>query len=409
MIEKERYEEEERYYDDYYEEEDYDEEANYPDLDDVFSIIQTLELAEQIDVLWKVVTEANQYFIKEKYLIGTYEVTTAIELFAKAVVTVEVQMPEKQSYIDSVLNLLQWQMFENEELDKVIKDTLDLICTMPEDYLYVIQSLPKYSKGENTLDWMADFYRRLGDEENYMRLREANLNQPFQYVELASYWREKGDVEKYRTTLERWVSTGRKNHLDLGDKRSNNYYKIRLQDQNILSELTKFYQEQGDLENLYRLLMLKLQENGYSFALYHQLKEVATGLHRWELTRQQILERVAGIPNQLAEIYLEEQEWDKAIALSETSNCAQFTDLKIAEAVKEHRPQAAIAIYEKVMLKYIQNKTRANYQTAAMYAQTIKSIYLDILKDSSVWQGYIDQLRQTYRSYRALQDEFKGL
>ncbi|MCT7991592.1 hypothetical protein [Laspinema olomoucense] len=407
-IEKESYDEEERYYEDDYEE-DYDDEEDYPDLDHVFSLVPTLELPDQINVLWEVVTEAHQYFVEEEYLIGTYEVRTALALFAKAVAAGEVPMPRKQGYIDSVLNLLQWEMFEDESLDGVIIDTLNLICTMPEDYLYVIQHLPEYSNHEDTFDWMADFYRQLGDDENYLRLREANLNQPFQYVELAYYWREQGEVEKYRATLERWVSTGRENHLDLGDQRSNTYYKIRSQDQNILSELSKFYQEQGDLENLYRLLMLRLREYGYSLALYHQLKEVATGLDRWELVYKEILDGVANVPKQLAEIYLEEEEWDKAIALSQNSPCGQFTDLKIAEGVKEHRPQGAIAIYDKMVIKYIQAKTRANYQTAAMYAGTIKSIYLDILKDASLWQGYIDQLRQTYRRYPALQDEFKGL
>ncbi|MBO0347540.1 hypothetical protein J0895_00110 [Phormidium pseudopriestleyi FRX01] len=63
----------------------------------------------------------------------------------------------------------------------------------------------------------------------------------------------------------------------------------------------------------------------------------------------------------------------------------------------------------KVVLKYIKAKTRSNYQTAAMSAETLKSIYLDIVKDASRWQRYIDKLRQTYRGYPALQDEFKGL
>lgn len=407
LIEKENYYEEDRYYYDDYEEDDYD--MDYPDLDEVFSVVQTLELTDQIDVLWEVVTEAHQYFVEEEYVIGTDEVKTALQLFAKAVVALEVSMPEKQGYLDSLLSLLKGEMFEDPELDGVIIDTLDRICTMPEDYLYVIQQLPECSNHENTLDWMADFYLQLDDEENYLRLREANLNRPFQYVELALFWREKGEVEKYRATLERWISMGRRNYIEVGGRKTNAFYEIRSQDEHIMSQLTEFYQEQGDLENLYRVLMLRLREHGYSLALYHQLKEAATGLDRWQLTRKQILDEVAGNLNNLVEIYLEEQEWDEAIALSQNSDGGQFTDLKIAQGVKEHRPQAAIAIYEKVVLTYIKGKTRSNYHTAAMYAQRLKSIYLDIVKDASLWQGYIDKLRQTYRSYPALQDEFKGL
>ncbi len=397
------YDEDRYYYDDYEEDED------YPDLDDVFSVVPTLKFTDQIDVLWEVVNVAHQYFVEEDHLIGSDEVTKTLQLLANAVEESEVQMPEKQSYLDSLLSLFKWEMFENDELDGVIIDALDLICTMPEDYLYVIQQLPECSNHENTLDWMANFYLQLDDDENFLRLREANLDQPFQYMELAYFWREKGEMEKYRATLERWISIGRRNYIEVGDRKTTAYYGIDSEDKKILSDLTEFYQEQGDLENLYRVLMLRLREHGYSLALYHQLKEAATGLDRWELTRKQILDGLEGDPNPLAEIYLEEEEWDQAIALSEKSACGQFTALKIAKGVKEHRPQGAIAIYEKVVMQYIKGKTRSDYRTAAMHAEMLKSIYLDILKDASQWQVYIDKLRQTYRGYPALQDEFKGL
>jgi hypothetical protein len=355
------------------------------------------------------VTWANHYFVEEEYLIGDEEITQALERFARVVLALEESGTQKQIYINSVVALLDWEMFQRDELDGVIKDTLDILCTTQEDYHYLIQQL-EGCYHEDAVDWIADCYRRLGDEKNYLRWRESNLLRPYQYLELASYWQEQGKLEKYRGTLERWVSMYNLDKLDRDDYGSlQDYYTDRNHHQIILSKLSDFYQEKGDSENHYRVLMLRLEENGYSLDLYQQIKEVATGLKRWSLAQPRLLELASTNLSWLAEIYLYEEEWDKAIALSQNSNCGQYTEIQIAQGVKEHRPQGAIAIYEKVVMQYINGKTRSSYNTAAMYAETLKSIYLDIVKDASLWQRYIDKLRQTYRGYPALQDEFKGL
>lgn len=406
-------EEDEDYYDDYYEDDYYEDEdeddEDELDLDEVFELAETLDLRDQLDVFWSVVTWANHYFVEEEYLIGDEEIPKALERFAQVVLALEESGTQKQIYINSVVALLDWEMFQRAELDGVVKDTLDILCTTVEDYHYLIKQLES-SPDEDAVDWIADCYRRLGDEKNYLRVRESNLMRPYQYLELASYWQEQGKLEKYRKTLERWVSLYNLDKLDRDDYGSlQDYYTDRNHHQLILSELSDFYQEKGDSENLYRILMLRLEESGYSLELYQEIKEVATGLKRWSLAQPRLLELASTNAAWLAEIYLYEQEWDKAIALSENSDCRGYTDLNIAQAVKEHRPEAAIAIYERVVIKYIQGKTRSDYQIAASYAQTLKSIYLDIIKDASGWQGYIDKLRKTYRGYPALQDEFKGL
>lgn len=403
-------EEEESYYEDYYDEY-YNEEddEDVPSLDDVFEWAKTLNLRDQLDVFWSVVTWGNHYFLEEDQLIGEEEIATALELFAAVVVALEESGTQKQIYINSMVALLDWEMFQQDELDGVVKDALDVLCTTPEDNRYLIQQL-EGCPHEDALEWIIDCYRRLGDEENYLRLREANLIHPYQYLELAHYWQLQENFEKYRRTLERWVSVYNLDKLDRNDYLNpQDYYTDRQQHQHILSKLSDFYQEEGDSENLYRLLMMRLRDNGYSLDLYQQIKEVATGLKRWSLAQPELLERAATNLASLAEIYLYDEEWDKAIALSENSACEDYTAIQIAQGVKEHRPEAAIAIYEKVVIKYIQGKSRSDYYTAAMHAERLKSIYLDILKDASGWQGYIDQIRKIYRGYPALQDEFKGL
>lgn len=83
--------------------------------------------------------------------------------------------------------------------------------------------------------------------------------------------------------------------------------------------------------------------------------------------------------------------------------------MAIAQGFQEHWPEGAIAIDNKGVMKYIKGKMHSNYKNAVLYAEMLKSIDLDLMKDASLWPGYLDQLRQIERSDPALSDQFKKL
>jgi hypothetical protein len=50
-----------------------------------------------------------------------------------------------------------------------------------------------------------------------------------------------------------------------------------------------------------------------------------------------------------------------------------------------------------------------NYRSAAQYAERIKRLYRNVLKEPEGWETYIQQLRATNKNLPAMQDEFSHL
>ena len=72
-------------------------------------------------------------------------------------------------------------------------------------------------------------------------------------------------------------------------------------------------------------------------------------------------------------------------------------------------PQEYLKLYQNIINRCIVARGRSNYRTAAEYAQTVKNIYLNLLKQPEQWDTYIKQLRLANKTLRAMQDEFSNL
>ncbi len=81
----------------------------------------------------------------------------------------------------------------------------------------------------------------------------------------------------------------------------------------------------------------------------------------------------------------------------------------MADGIKHHLPNEAMAIYEKLVTDYIGRQKRESYKSAATYAEKMKDIYLTVLKDQTTWKTWIAKLREENKRRPALQDEFRKL
>jgi len=108
----------------------------------------------------------------------------------------------------------------------------------------------------------------------------------------------------------------------------------------------------------------------------------------------------------LVEIYLEEEEMDKAIrAVRRIGRYhAEPYALRVAQAAEGARPQQALALYQDLALHHIARTNRGAYQVAAQYLGRVKQIYQRLGEDDR-WRSHIHHLRAEYPRHRALQDE----
>jgi len=391
-------------YDDYYSYHEYDEAEEYPELDSVFEVAKTLNPGDQIEVFWHVVTCGNDMF--EEYPVGTAQIEQAIGLYAEAVGKLESAHEEKQVYLDSLIEALNWDMCGYGAVTDALKNALDTLCAMPEDHRHVIGQL-KNSDHKKAQDWIAGYYLKLGDEKNYLRVRQKNLETEAQYMELADYWKQKGDHEQYIATLEQYVSK-------LPKKRSEPdvfYYPyvLRAESGGVLKTLEEYYRSQQDDENLCRILMASAQYERLDLDLYKQIESVSTKLGTWRECQSKLKGVAKEDPKTLAEIHLYEEDWQAAINLAHQKGSYEDVQVLVADGVKAGYPEEAIKIYQRLVQRYIDMQSRKYYHTAAGYAEKIKAIYVSILDDKNAWQRYIDSVRQRYPRHRALQKEFQRL
>lgn len=399
-------------YDDYYDNE-YDESEEYSELEILLENARTLNLVDQIDVFWHIAICGNEVFEEGEFFIGTPQIEEAICLYGEAVTKLDLPHQQKHNYFDVLIDALSWAICGYGEVTEAIEEALDKICTVPEDFRYLIQKFEN-SDYERSSDLIAQYYLELGDDENYLRVRQANLEKEKDYLQLAEFWQQKGDREKHLETLEQWVSN-LVNRKAQPQSEHNYLYAPRyssLEDSPILKRLAEHYRQQQDEENYCRILMTLAEFGKTTLDLYKQIETLGVKLGNWQELKRKLIEFAQASSTNLAEIYLYEQDWDAAVQLAQQRANSYYEEslrILVAEGVKQHRTEASIQIYQQLVQSHIDNKNREHYSIAARHASAIKSIYLSVLNDSTAWQRYITDIRQRYPRHRALQEEFRGL
>jgi len=129
----------------------------------------------------------------------------------------------------------------------------------------------------------------------------------------------------------------------------------------------------------------------------------------WETIQPELLQKVneARDPSTMAEIHLEEQQWDAAILLAEKNSWSDLVE-KVAETVIPVRPDWVINFSLKQANDLIAPTQSKLYPGAAKWLARAKKAYLH-KGQSAEWQAYLNHLRQTYARRPSLQKELARL
>jgi len=130
----------------------------------------------------------------------------------------------------------------------------------------------------------------------------------------------------------------------------------------------------------------------------------------WENLRPALVKKVNDAQNSdtLADIYLEEQDWDAAIAVAEKSLWAFSLLEKVADRVISQRPDWVIRTSLKQADELIEKTQSKLYPIAAKWLAKAKKAY-QVKGQAAAWQAYITNLRATYARRPALKREISNL
>ena len=394
-------------YDDYYDEE-YAPGATFPELATTFEITRTLHPLDQQEVFWYVLTCADE--MENELPMDTPQIAEALEAYADASRALVHSLEERRATWTALLDVLDWTIGSAEEVKETVHQAIGRLCETPEDMRQLI-SLLQATDEAGFADWIAAYYRQIGDDAAYLAIRQAHLVTESQHLELADYWQEHGKPDDAREVLEQYVQ---RLMAQLEQQTLPYYIGPSFSHGGVLERLETTYREAGDQKNLCRILLVISRARGLTLERYRQIKALSHSLGTWEELQPIVMIVARNDRETLAHIYLLEEEWDAALQLAHEKSPYSFgygdnISLLVARGVKAHRPQEALAILRPMVQSSIDRQNRSSYAEAAGFAADIKDIYCNVLHDDATWQVYINGIRQRYPRHRALQEEFRRL
>ena len=171
------------------------------------------------------------------------------------------------------------------------------------------------------------------------------------------------------------------------------------------------YKSRGDDEAALELTV-RMLETRPRLELYREARELAERAGAWPAKRQEIMDLLGSrSPGLKVLVHLEEGELDDAIAAARRRGQNLYyhyedvdVPLRVAEAVAQERPDAALAIYLRRVEDLIEYRGRENYQIAAVLLSRMRAIY-DEQDRFEEWRTLIDRLRSENYRLPAFQDE----
>ncbi len=145
-----------------------------------------------------------------------------------------------------------------------------------------------------------------------------------------------------------------------------------------------------------------------SLAIYQALKRLAGA--KWKkLEKEEISSlRRSGDNLTLAQILIEEQDWDEAIKVAERRQSWYNVAETVADAVLAHRPEWVAQISRKHAERLMVEPQSKNYPIAGAWLKRAKQAHA-ALDQTTEWRAYVDKLKDKYRRRPALQEQLRRL
>lgn len=170
--------------------------------------------------------------------------------------------------------------------------------------------------------------------------------------------------------------------------------------------LSQFHRTHGNPELALKMDYEEFQAHP-SFPGYLELRKFAQSLGQWDTLRSKLLQELERSKQTivLIDIAVEEGEGDRALQLLRSDPKWQFTRAEVvAKAIEATHPQDAIALYNQLANRFIEQRNRGAYQSAASYLKRVKALH-EATQTQEDWRSTIQQIRTKYARLPALQDE----
>jgi len=318
--------------------------------------------------------------------------------------------------------------YGNSGFNDLLTDFCFELCQNLEEWTYLAEKLLSFG-GDWDKSLVMDIYKRLGDDDRFLALREANLCYGSDYFELAEYHSDHGDMGRAVSYARKGLASGNGNLDDLVSFLLQHYEKLadcenleeiaqicknRKEALDLVSgRLHAYYKKHNDYENakLYLLMEFEHLQNRKLDAHYKKIERYLNDAD-WRSVESSLFQALRkrdleGYMRICLEKGLKQEVYH---AITENFHPWGADYAFFSEQLKRDFPEKIIEYYFRFAVYHVENgSTRKSYIDSMAYFKRAKSIYLNVLRDAPRWERKLAEIKERYKKRRAFLEEAKVL
>jgi uncharacterized Zn finger protein len=335
----------------------------------------------------------------------------------------------RQKIVD---RMLEQYSYGNSGFEDMLIEACYKMCSEKDELVYLAEQFLSFGRFWDKRRAMA-IYRRIGEGDKYLQIRASSLEFANDYLDLAEYYEEQGDIETALEVAKKGLRKGEGSMkqlllfmFDCYEQRNDTIQLEELKQfceaknvelETIYSRLHEYYKAGNDYENA-KIYLLKHFDNFGRRELDKKYAEIKGYLKQddWNVVEERLF---ASIKERDLEGYLQ-------ICLKKGLN-REVCDIIMGMPIQRYGPWGSDYDYfaDKLMkafpdeiIKYYwaraialieSGKNRDNYKNAIPYFKKVKSIYVKIQKNTPLWERKLAEIRATYPKRKALMEEIRVL
>jgi hypothetical protein len=278
----------------------------------------------------------------------------------------------------------------NAGMDDALYEVAYATCRDKEDWRNLAECLEAIGR-EWPQDHARSIYRRIGDNEDYLRLRVLKMKYGGDFHDLATFYWERGEKERAIQVAE----DGRKK----GEGRMDE----------LRSFLAKRARESGDRQALLKLEFEQTIDH-LTLEKYKAFEKLCKP-DEWRNDEQKILTSLDDTwETEKLKICMYRKDFEQALdTLQEMGPPGgRFDDeyaLKVAQKLEERFPKEIMAHYRSGLGNLKVNLPRKVYAAKAVFMAKIRHMFIDIQKSPEGWEAFALPIKDANRRRPAFQEE----
>ncbi len=300
----------------------------------------------------------------------------------------KIEAPYRQQLLDDVLPYIQ---SGQAGLDDDLYDLANATCYSDDDWLVLAEAFETMG-GDWKIDNARRIYRRIGNREKYLELRQRELTTGADYFDLADFHWQAGEKQKAMEIAEIGLLKG----------------------MGCMDELRQFVAKRvksaGD-RGRYLALQFDYATDHLTCDKYKAFRKLCTTAE-WKSYEAKILARVKNAEEiEQLSIRMHRKEYDEALAVLTRGRYPLydwFRDYKLqtAKRLESMYPEEILKFYLSGLGYLDSNATRKEYASKAEIMKKIQHLLVDVLHDAPRWREFAFNVKQDNIRRPAFQEEF---